>query len=270
MNPIRQAMADGRPSFGVWVAGASATTAETIGRAGFEWALLDLQHGAINQSSLLPVIQAIELGGSAAMVRVPSNDPAAIGHALDLGAVGVVVPMISTPDQARRAAAAARYPPEGERSFGPIRGFRSVEESNTAVCLAMIETREGLQNIDIIAAVPGIDGLFVGPMDLGLSLGTGASMDLDPEVESATDAVIAAARRHGKFAGVAALGSAHAQSLLARGARILPIGSDVGHLRNALASTQIDIEGWTETFLERRQPDQTTQPQAKPRKEGAQ
>ncbi|WP_405182606.1 aldolase/citrate lyase family protein [Nocardia sp. NBC_01377] len=150
--------------------------------------------------NLLPVIQAVELGGGASLVRVAMNQPDLIMRALDVGAIGVVVPMVSTPAQARAAADATRYPPHGTRSFGPVRNFYGVEAAAAvSTCLFMIETAEGLDNVDEIAATPAVDGLFVGPADLGLALGVGLG-GMNPTNEtvlSAVATVVRAAEAHG-------------------------------------------------------------------------
>jgi 4-hydroxy-2-oxoheptanedioate aldolase len=250
VNVIQQAMAEGRPSYGLWASGPSATSAEVIGRAGPDWALLDMQHGAVDAGNLLSLIQALEVGGGQAMVRVAQNDPPLIMRALDLGAIGVVVPMVSTPEQARAAAQACRYPPAGNRSFGPVRGCYDLETASTSVtCLVMIETAQGLANLDGIAATPGVDGLFVGPMDLGLALGDAEhATAAEGPVADAVRTVVAAAERHGVIAGVAGFGAAHAESLLAIGARLVTLGSDVGYLKAGLAADLRRTREWTERF----------------------
>ena len=249
MNVIQEAMLAGRPTCGIWGAGPSALTAETMGRSGLDWVLLDLQHGAVTDADLLPVVQAIELGGSKALVRVAKNDPALIMRALDLGAIGVVVPMVNTAEEARAAASATRYPPAGTRSFGPIRRFYGLDAASASTtCLVMIETAEALANLEDIAATPGVDGLFVGPVDLGLALGAGLQMGANPIVDDAITRVIAVARAHGLIAGAAGLNPQHAEALLAAGARLVTLGSDAGHLAAGMAADVARVKSWTERF----------------------
>ena len=174
MSALRQSLQAGSASFGAWQCLPSSLSAEILARSGFDWILIDLQHGGASWSDLLSIVQAVELGGAIPMVRLGWNDPMQVMRALDLGACGVVIPMISTPADARQGAASCRYPPDGIRSFGPTRSFYTARTLNkAALCLAMIETKEGLESVDAIAATPGIDGLFVGTMDLALSLGCG-------------------------------------------------------------------------------------------------
>jgi 4-hydroxy-2-oxoheptanedioate aldolase len=250
VNVIQQALAQGRPTYGLWAAAASASSAETLGRGGLDWVLLDLQHGAIDASVLLPLIQAVELGGSSVLVRVASNDPSLIMRALDLGAIGVVVPQVSTPEQARAAADATRYPPLGTRSFGPVRRFYDLGTAGASVtCLVMIETAEALANLDAIAATPGVDGLFVGPVDLGLALGEGLQVATHGKaVAEAIQRVIAAAAANGIIAGVAAASAEQAEALLVAGVRLVTLGSDLGYLNAGLRRDVSRTASWTERF----------------------
>jgi len=239
MNVIQEAARDGRPTFGVWSAVPSQASAEILGRSGIDWVLLDLQHGSANEGDVLPLIQAIELGGSSALVRVGWADPQLIMRAMDLGAIGVVVPMVSTPEQAQLAARAMRYPPIGERSFGPLRRTfvpsEGVEAPHT--CVVMIETLEGLANVDAIAATPGVDVVLVGPVDLGLALGLGLDLTgSNPKLVEAMREVVAACRRHGKVAGGVSLRPDNPQLLLELGMRFITLGSDAGYIGQGIAA----------------------------------
>jgi 4-hydroxy-2-oxoheptanedioate aldolase len=233
MNPIRRALADGRPALGGWYSQPSAIGAELYGKAGFDWVVLDAQHGPLGLDSMIPIVQALALGGTGVVVRVAWNDQAMIMRALDIGAIGVIVPMVSNEEDARRAAAATRYPPRGVRSFGPVRAaYGATDAANDdVVCLVMIETQEGLDQVEAIAATPGVDGLFIGPVDLGLSLGAGADLSGGhPLVRKATDTIIAAADRHGIVAGTLSFARQQAEDLLGRGIRFLTVGSDTMHV----------------------------------------
>src|SRR5579871_43877 len=159
MNRIRQALGEGRPSFGAWAVLPSSLTAEFMGGAGFDWVIVDAQHGAVVPGDLVPVIQALQLGGTPAVVRVPWTDAAMIMRVLDFGAAGVLVPMVNSPDDAAACAAALRYPPDGIRSYGQTRPrYASTAEANAdVVLLVMIETVEALANVAAIAETPGVD-----------------------------------------------------------------------------------------------------------------
>lgn len=248
MDKIRDAMVIGRPSFGSWIAIADSVAAEVLGKAGYDWAILDTQHGGIGWDDLLHVLQALDLGGTPGLVRVGWNEPMQIMRAMDLGAAGVIVPMVSTPEQAFIAAQAIRYPPQGIRSFGPVRNYYAASgaAAREPLCFVMIETAQALANLDAITATPGVDGLFVGPVDLALSLGLGATLTMPGRVLAAIDDVIAACRRHGKIAGAAALGLANAKALAERGANFLTISSDIGLLRRGAAADLSEARGWTD------------------------
>jgi 4-hydroxy-2-oxoheptanedioate aldolase len=224
----------------VWATSGSPVLAELAGRGGLDWVLLDTQHGAVGEADLLPCIQAVNLGGSPALVRVGSGDPRLIMRALDLGAAGVVVPLVSTPAQAAAAVAATRYPPAGNRSFGPVRRHYDPDgdaAGGDPLCLAMIETAAGLRDIDAIAATPGLDGVFIGPVDLGLDLGLGivSFTELGPLLAPVTQ-IVAAARRHGIIAGAASLSPATIEPLLGLGIDFATIGGEAGYVTRGLAA----------------------------------
>jgi 4-hydroxy-2-oxoheptanedioate aldolase len=250
VNAIRRAIANGQPSFGVSQLWPGALVSETIGSVGFEWAFLDSQHGGLTNANLLESVQGLALGGTESVVRVGSGDDRLIGRALDCGAIGVVVPMVSTAEQARAAAAAVRYPPLGVRSFGPLRAMKPLDEANAdALCLVMIETAEGLENLEAIISTPGVDGIYVGPIDLAISLG--APLDftaMAPEVLEAIDAIVAGCERHGRIPGAFALGPENAEELLRRGVRLLTLGSDAIYFRRGAAADVERAKAWSREF----------------------
>src|SRR5215510_15011820 len=186
--------------------------AEIVGREGFPAVTLDGQHGLWDTSAIVSAIAAVRQGGAAPIVRVPVGDFASVSRALDFGAEGIIAPMINTQADARALAAYAKFPPIGERSWGPHRammlgGFTDqqvylAEANNLTVTLAMIETRTALANIDAIAGTPGVDGLFLGPSDLSIALSNGRTLDpLSKDVDAEIDRIIAAANKAGKIPG---------------------------------------------------------------------
>jgi 4-hydroxy-2-oxoheptanedioate aldolase len=238
VNAIRQAVSEGRPSLGAWFASGSPVIAELAGRAGLDWVLLDTQHGAVTDADLLPCLQAVGLGGSPALVRVGSDEPRLIMRALDLGAAGVIVPLVSTPEQAAAAVAATRYPPAGTRSFGPVRRHYDPAAADAEpLCLAMIETAAGLGSVDRIAATPGLGGLFIGPVDLSLDLGLGLPDFSDlGALREPVARIVAAAKRHGIIAGAASLAAPTVEQLLELGVELITIGVDTGHVTQGFAA----------------------------------
>lgn len=252
MNPIRKNLSEGLPAIGGWIWYPNGLAAETMARAGLPWAVLDAQHAGATWDNLAPTIQALELGGCAAAVRIGWIDEAMIMRALDLGAVAVIVPMVSTAGDAARVARAMRYPPLGIRSFGATRvKYPSTDEANRDVmALAMIETAEGLENVAAIAATPGIDGLFVGFADLALSMGLPlpGPGDRHPGLVAAFDTIVGAARRHGKFVGTLAFSEDQLDWYLGRGFRFMVLNSDRGYLTKGVASDLVTAKAAIEKY----------------------
>jgi 4-hydroxy-2-oxoheptanedioate aldolase len=172
-NKVRQLWSEGKPVLHGWLSIGNPFTAEIMAAQGYDAISIDVQHGALDYSSLLPMFQAMRASGVALGARVPWLDPAVIMKVLDAGALNVICPMIGTADQAAEFVSYVRYPPLGQRSFGPTRaGFAmpgyGVAMNDEIVALAMIETAEGVENLEAIAATPGLDGIYVGPADLTL------------------------------------------------------------------------------------------------------
>lgn len=238
MNPITAALQDGAATLGSWYGIRCNLIAERYGAVGFDWVIVDLQHGTASWDGLLSILQSLQLGGTPALVRVGGHDPAEIGRALDIGAVGVIAPMVSTPEQAKVIADAMRYPPYGTRSIGQARNVMGGNPlDHDPFCVVMIETVEGLKSLDAIAATPGVDCVLMGGADLAVSMGLPREQIFSalpsPPIIKAMEQLVAACERHGKIAGNAAVDAADAKELLARGIRFIPIGAATLFLMNA-------------------------------------
>jgi 4-hydroxy-2-oxoheptanedioate aldolase len=230
-----------------WCALGAPIVAELIARTGFPAVTLDQQHGLYTMESTAAGIAAVHMAGAAPVVRVPLGDVAVVSRVLDFGAEGVIAPMINTAEDARAFAAAAKYPPVGERSFGPLRalilnnmeaGDNVARANDIVVTIAMIETRQALDNLDAILATPGIDAVFLGPSDLSLALTAGKALDPHSnEVDAAIDRIGAAARKSGKIAGAYAANAERANELAGRGFRFLGTASDTAFVRAGTAAT---------------------------------
>lgn len=229
-----------------WCALGSPIVAEAVAREGFTAVGIDQQHGLWDVAATVTGIGAIHAAGSAPIVRVPFGDFAMVSRALDFGAEGVIAPLINTAEDARKFAAVAKFPPVGERSWGPNRAMMLgdfadpkayLRDANErTVTLAMIETATAMGNIDAIAATPGIDVLFVGPSDLSITLSDGAVLDpVSKEVEARLEEIVAAAKKAGKVAGLYCVNAARAAAMSKRGFNFLAIGSDLGFLREGAA-----------------------------------
>ncbi|MCW2494502.1 aldolase/citrate lyase family protein [Jatrophihabitans sp.] len=213
-------------------------TAEVLAQSGFDVVAVDLQHGGISILDLPDYVRAIELHGAAAFVRVSWTSPQEIMRAADAGVAALIIPMVETVEQAELAARAARYPPRGYRSFGPMRpALRATDRANEFIHVyPMIETATALAVVDDILAVDGVDGLFVGPVDLGLSMGIPSDKAMrHPDVVAGLDACLAAARKHGKLVGTPAVDTDHARELLAKGLSWVSLGEDKKFVRLAAA-----------------------------------
>jgi 4-hydroxy-2-oxoheptanedioate aldolase len=210
-----------------------------MGYSGFDYVCIDTQHGQIDMSQMLPMLQGLAVTGTAALVRTRWNDePAQIMRALDAGAQGVIVPMITSAEEAARAAGACRYPPAGYRSWGPTRvslgqpGFNPTDANRDVVCCIMIETAAAYEHLDEIMSVPGIDVLYVGPSDLGLTSGTAFAMDAsDPEQRRVIEDIYRRCRENGIVPGIHCGNIDSVLHWLEVGFQMLTVGSDYGLLR---------------------------------------
>jgi 4-hydroxy-2-oxoheptanedioate aldolase len=228
--------------------------AELIGREGFPAVTLDGQHGLWDIAAMVAAITQLRLAGTAPIVRVPVGEFATVSRVLDFGAEGVIAPMINTPADARAYVSFAKFPPVGERSWGPHRATTLAnmpdqkvylrEANELTVTFAMIETQTALDNVEAIAVTPGIDGLFLGPADLSIALSNGRNVDpMAGEVDRQIDRIVAAASTAGKVMGAYCHTAERAVALAKRGIKFLAVGSDMGFLRAGAASVLKMVAG---------------------------
>jgi 4-hydroxy-2-oxoheptanedioate aldolase len=244
----------GETVFSGWCGLPYPIVAEMLGRDGFPAVTIESQHGLWDIAGILAGIAAVRQGGAAPLVRVPWCDFALVSRALDFGAEGIIAPMINTPADARALAGAAKFPPIGERSWGPHRATtfaglsdQSVylrEANDHIVTLAMIETRTALQNFDAIIETPGVDGFFLGPSDLSIALSGGKTVDpLSKEVDRELDRMIAGAQRAKKIPGAYCHSAERAVALAKRGVKFLAVSSDLAMLRAGAAAAMKVLKG---------------------------
>ena len=217
-----------------WLHSASPLSAEIVARVGWDCLVADMQHSLTGFDEVVRLLQVTTNLGATMLVRPPALDPALIGRLLDAGASGIICPLVSSAAEARKLVDACRYPPLGSRSIGPIRarlvfGEDYLETANAGVlAIAMIENAGGLAELDEIAGVAGIDGLFAGPNDIAASLGHPPRMDTDhPVVVEALRRVARGAVAAGVIAGVACETAAYAKRMHAEGYRLFVTGSDL-------------------------------------------
>ncbi|MBB4264675.1 HpcH/HpaI aldolase family protein [Roseospira visakhapatnamensis] len=207
-NKLREVWASGGAILNGWLTIPSAFSAETMAHQGWDSLTVDLQHGVLDYQTAVTMFTAVSTTQTVPIARVPWLDPGILMKVLDAGAYAVICPMINTREEAERLVAATHYPPRGTRSFGPIRALLyggpdyPAHANDTIVVFAMIETRQGLDNLEDILRVPGLDAIYIGPSDLSLALGcTPTFDDVDPPVAEAIAYILAKAKEHGKIAG---------------------------------------------------------------------
>lgn len=240
--------------FSAWCTLASPLVAETVAREGFAAVVLDVQHGLWDTAALIAGVSALHHAGSAPVVRVPLDDFSFVSRALDFGVEAIIAPMVNSAADARRFVSVAKFPPLGERSWGPqramtLQGCTSAvdylrEANEQTMTIAMIETPTALNDVDDIAAIDGIDALFVGPYDLSTALSAGRAQDVAaPEVERAIDKICLAASKAGKIPGIYCRGAARALAMSRRGFKFIAIGSDLAIMRDGAAGILTALRG---------------------------
>lgn len=239
-NTFRADLRAGKRLIGCWSSLANPITAEVLGLAGFDWILLDGEHSPNDVTTFVPQLMALKDSGAAPVARPPWNDPVMIKRLLDAGFYNFLIPFIETAEQAKLAVAATRYPPQGIRGvsvsqrqnrYGTVPDyFAQVNDSITVI--VQIESRGGMEAIDAIAAVEGVDGIFVGPSDLAAGLGH-LGNPAHPDVQKAMQGLFASAKKSGKPSGTLAPVEADARRYMEWGASFVAVGSDLGLFRNA-------------------------------------
>lgn len=252
MDAIKTSWATGATTLGAWITMREPVTAEVAASAGFDYVCVDMQHGLSDLRDAAAALQATAGGAATPIVRVPWNEPGIIGRALDLGALGVIIPMVNSRAEAEAAVASCRYAPQGRRSFGPVvpnvrYGPNYFADANAHIaCIPMIETRQAIAQIDDILSVPGIDAIYIGPADLSVTLGLSPAYDqADAGFQEALKTVVDACHRHGIVPGI------HASAALTakrqeQGFRMITVAGDllaaVAGLRSELATAKAALD----------------------------
>jgi 4-hydroxy-2-oxoheptanedioate aldolase len=249
-NALKKMLADGKHTLNGWIAIPSPFAAEIYAAQGFESVTIDMQHGSVDVNDVVPLLQAICLSGATPMARVPWNNPADIMRVLDAGAYGIICPMINTRKEAEALVQAGRYAPMGARSIGPFRaahygGADYPQHANTEVLLlAMIETTEAVKNLDDILSVDGLDGIYVGPGDLSMSMGHAASLDpTDKKILAAIAEIAKKTRAKGKIAGVHTDSAKTSAKRFAEGYQFCTLLNDIRVMANAVNAMVKEARG---------------------------
>lgn len=232
-NTLKKMWAKGRPAVNGWLSAPCIYSAEVMARAGWDSLTVDAQHGLVGYESAAAMLTAMSPHPPVPLTRVPWLEEGFIMKALDAGAMGIICPMVNTAADAERFVSAVRYPPAGRRSFGPARakfyGDDYPESANDqTVALAMIETREAMDNLDAILKTPGLDAVYIGPSDLANSLGFPPKFDPEtPEVIRAMEEIITACRAAGVVAGVHNATPEYALGMIEKGCMFVTVASDL-------------------------------------------
>jgi len=251
INPFKQAIADKRAQIGLWLGLADPYAAELCATAGFDWLLVDGEHGPNDLRSMLAVLQAVAPYSSHPIVRIPYGDATLIKQVLEIGAMTLLVPMVDSAPQAQSLVRAMRYPPGGTRGVGCGLARSSrwnaypqyQHEANECVCLLVqVETVTGLEQLDAIAAVEGVDGVFIGPADLAASMGFPGQLG-HPIVRSAIEDAISRVLAAGKAPGILATDASLARHYIELGARFVAVGVDATMLARATRALAADFKG---------------------------
>ena len=233
-NKLKKLFKEGKAAINGWIEIPSSYSAEAMAHQGWDSLTIDLQHGAISQSDILQIFQAISTTEVVPMARLNWNEPDQIMKALDYGAYGIICPMVSNRNQAEKFVQACMYPPKGYRSFGPTRGFMYggndyVDHANDEILkIAMIETKEALEKLDEIMSTPGVDGIYIGPADLSLAVGEKPSFD-KPETDPVYPIImniLEHAKKNNIFAGIHNMTAEYAEKMIEKGFQLVTVGSE--------------------------------------------
>jgi 4-hydroxy-2-oxoheptanedioate aldolase len=247
---LRELLYSGAAALGGWCAIPDAFCAELMGQSGFDWVCIDMQHGLIGYEHMVAMLQSLAIGRTPGIVRVSDNAPGEIMRALDAGAAGVIVPMVNSPEAAAVAAGACRYPSKGYRSWGPTRAalydpeYSAANANRSIVCAVMIESQDGIDNMDAILSVPGIDAVFVGPNDLSISYGLAPDLTAKhPQTRARIEAILASCRAHGICAGIFCGGAAQTIEWRTLGFQMLAVQKDSVLLQTAAKQLLLEVRG---------------------------
>ncbi len=240
-NALKAKWRAGETAYGCWLAIPSSFSAEVMAHQGYDYVCIDMQHGLIDYQVAVTMLQAISTTAATPIVRVPWNEPGIIGKMLDAGAMGIVIPMVNSPEEAKAAVSYCRYFPDGARSYGPARatyyaGSDYYAGANREIaCIPMVETKQAVERLEEILAVPGIDAVYVGPADLSITLGLAPRMDNEGDFEAARLRIASVCKSRGVAPGIhanAQLAAKHA----AAGYQMVTISGDAGAMATAAAA----------------------------------
>ncbi len=247
-NKLKQMFKEGKPVINGWLQIPSAFSAEVMAHQGWDSCTIDMQHGVIDYSNALPMLQSISTTNVTPLARVNWNEPGQIMKILDAGCYGIICPMVSNRKEAENFVKACMYPPKGFRSFGPIRGLLyggsdyAKNADNEILKLAMIETKEALEKLDEILDTPNLDGIYIGPADLSLAVGEEPGFDRPENTKAYNEIlkILDASKKRNLFAGIHNGSAEYAKKMISKGFNLVTVGSDQRFMSEG-AKTTIEI-----------------------------
>jgi 4-hydroxy-2-oxoheptanedioate aldolase len=249
-NGVRKIWNEGGSVVNGWLGIPNSFSAEVMAHATFDSVTVDMQHGMVDFQAAVGMLQALSTTDVTPLARVSWNDPTPIMKTLDAGAYGIVCPMINSQEECERFVGACRYAPDGYRSFGPIRATLyagadyQVHANATVLTFAMIETAQALENLEAIVSTPGLDGVYIGPADLALSLGHKPKFDhTEPELLEPIERILGAAKAHGVMPGIHCGSAAYAKRMIDLGFQLVTLLSDQRLLVAAAKAMVDDLRG---------------------------
>jgi len=243
-NFVRNKVLKGEPTIGCFIGLGSPNVAEMMSYSGFDWLVIETEHNGLDSAEVQEMLMAMNGTDTIPIVRLPSMAPVFIQRAIDMGAMGIVVPMVRTADEARAVVRATRYPPTGTRGFGPLRASHYTYDNNDYFTRAndhilvvfILETKEAIENLEAIASVPGVDVLFVGPADLSISLGRDPLAPPSAELEAAISRALEVGRKKGVAIGYSAQSPEGLKRIIDQGFTWIQYGPDYFLLRDAIGN----------------------------------
>ena len=250
-NKIKQMMAEGKPVVNGWLAIPSTASAETMAHVGWDSLTVDMQHGLVDYTNALPILQTISSTDVTPLARVNWNEPGQIMKILDAGCYGVICPMVSNKQEAENFVQACMYPPQGYRSFGPTRGLiyggsDYPDHANDEILkLAMIETKESLEKLDEIMSTPGVDGIYIGPADLSLAIGEKPGFDKPENTKAYSEIlrILEHAKKNKIFAGIHNGTPEYAKKMVEKGFNFVTIASDLRFMTSGAKEAVEKLKG---------------------------
>ena len=250
-NKAKELIKAGKSVINGWLQIPSTVSAETMTHQGWDTLTIDMQHGLVDYTNALPILQTISTTDVVPLARVNWNEPGQIMKILDAGCYGIICPMVSNKSEAERFVQACKYPPDGYRSFGPTRGLiyggsDYAEEANIEILkMAMIETKEALENLDDIMKTPGLDGVYIGPADLSLAMGEKPSFDKNEDSKTYNEIlkILEHAKKNKIIAGIHNGTTDYANKMIKKGFQFVTVGSDARFISAGAKKTVESLKG---------------------------